>query len=247
MGGRLKKESKRVVERDRTGKHGVINKAIRLKAERKRGLKQDRTRKYGVDRDRRRSPVKDHRYHEYSHRYDKDMVAPAMDHLQPLPPVPVVQGSHLLPLLPLASSSQPYVYDRPLETDAYRRGPLLVRDDPYRRDILQEPRDAYKQDILIDHHHYYRQEPKPERHYSYATTNYDPHASYLGRGEAVYRRIPPAGLPVEYYSVDQPTAQRSLGVSLPEYHVISRSVPEYHPVGLRPEYQSSSGIRRYPY
>ncbi|XP_019199491.1 PREDICTED: uncharacterized protein LOC109193124 isoform X2 [Ipomoea nil] len=241
--GRLKKESKRVVERDSTGKREVIDKARRLKPERKRGLKQDRSRKYGVDRDRRRSPVRDHRYHEYSHHYEKDMVAPAaMDHLQPLPPAPVAQGSHLLTLRPLASA-QPYVYERPLETDAYRRGPLLVRDDPYRRDMLQEP-----QDILIDRRHYYRQEPKPERHYSYEIANYDPHASYLGRGEAVYQSIPSAGLPVEYYSVEQPTAHRSAGVSLPEYHAISRSLPEYHSVGLRPEYQSSAGgIRRYPY
>ncbi|XP_031112350.1 uncharacterized protein LOC116016295 isoform X2 [Ipomoea triloba] len=243
---RDRRVSKRVVERDRTGKREVIDKARRLKPERKRGLKQDRTRKYGVDRDRRRSPVRDHRYHEYSRHYEKDMVAPAMDHLQPLPPAPVAQGSHLLTLRPLASA-QPYVYERPLETDVYRRGPLLVRDDPYRRDMLQEPEDAYKQDILIDRRHYYRQEPNPERHYSYEITNYDPHVSYPGRGEAVYRSIPSAGLPVEYYSVEQSTAHRSAGVSIPEYHAISRSLPEYHSVGLRPEYQSSAGIRRYPY
>ncbi|CAH9109177.1 unnamed protein product [Cuscuta epithymum] len=233
---RLRKESIRSIDRDRTRKR-VVDRLTRPKVEsRSGGIVRDRViKKIRVDRNRRRSPVNENAYRDHRPRhYD-------LDQTHPFSRAPVVRGSHL-PLHPL-SSGQPYVYDRVLETDPYRRGPLVMRgSDSYRHDDRLMDRRRYDLEPKLEHHsNSYRHDDNIAYHRELAT-DYAPRVSY--HAPSVYREAPPRDMPVEYYP-----SRRSVETR-PDYHRVttsSRALPDYHPGGLRPEYRSSASMRRYPY
>ncbi|CAH9073141.1 unnamed protein product [Cuscuta europaea] len=234
---RLRKESIRSIDRDRTRKP-VVDRLTRPKVEsRSGGIVRDRViKKIRVDRNRRRSPVNENAYRDHHPRhYD-------MDQTHPFSRAPVVRGSHL-PLHPL-SSGQPYVYDRVLETDPYRRGPLVMRgSDSYRHDDRLMDRRRYDLEPKLEHHSNssYRLDDNIAYHRELAA-DYAPRVSY--HAPSVYREAPPRDMPVEYYP-----SRRSVETR-PDYHRVttsSRALPDYHQGGLRPEYRSSTSMRRYPY
>ncbi|RAL46158.1 hypothetical protein DM860_006312 [Cuscuta australis] len=250
----LKKESSKVVDRNKTRKHGV-DRPTRPKAERREDrVEKDRViSKNRVDQNRRLSPVRENTYRDYPRHYETD-------HIHPFSRIPEAHGSHQL-VRPLPSSSaHPYAYDRPLETDAYRRVPLAVGDDPYRHNVITHDRrhydDPYRPDrITHDRRHYddldhkspYR-EDDPGAVYRRGLTNYIPrgHPSYLA-GLSVHRGD--YSPPDEYYSSSRAIESRSAVAPNPEYRpaTSSRAVPEYRSGGFHPQYWSSAGMHGYPY